>query len=64
MTELPRYQLFIDNQFVEPLSGQYLSTDDPYTGKAWAQVASGDASDVERAVYSADAAFRAHTWAG
>ena len=27
---------------------QYLPTDDPFTGKAWAQVARGNAADVER----------------
>jgi len=60
--ELPRFPLFLDNQFVEPLSGEYLPTDDPYTGKVWAQVAAGDAADVDRAVQSANAAFKAPSW--
>ena len=30
-----RYQHYIDGANVEPASGEYLPTDNPYTGKTW-----------------------------
>ena len=45
-----------------PASGRYLPTDDPYTGAAWAQVARGDATDVDAAVAAAQRAFEAGAW--
>src|SRR3954469_20415098 len=59
---LPRYQHYIDGANVEPASGQYLPTDNPYTGKTWGEVARGNAADVQRAVAAAQAAFEAGPW--
>ena len=50
---LPRFTHYIDGGRVEPMSGGYLPTDDPYSGRTWANVARGDAEDVKRAVESA-----------
>jgi aminomuconate-semialdehyde/2-hydroxymuconate-6-semialdehyde dehydrogenase len=50
---------FIDNQFVEPASGQYLPDYEPGSGQVHAELAGGDERDVNRAVESAARAFPA-----
>ena len=51
------FNLFINNQWVEPISGQYLESANPATGKALARVASANKDDVDAAVGAARAAF-------
>jgi aminomuconate-semialdehyde/2-hydroxymuconate-6-semialdehyde dehydrogenase len=48
---------FIDNRFVEPASGQFLPDHEPATGQVYAQVADGDARDIETAIAAASRAF-------
>jgi len=52
----------IDGMARDAADGRWLDVFDPATGKAFAQVADGDASDVEAAVAAAQAAFPA--WSG
>jgi acyl-CoA reductase-like NAD-dependent aldehyde dehydrogenase len=59
-----RYEHHIHGAAAPPASGAYLPTEDPFTGKAWAEIARGDASDVEAAVASAARAFADPAWAG
>jgi len=54
---LNNYQLYINGQWVKPDSGQYFDTDNPYTGKVWAQIARGSEADVNSAVDAAKKAF-------
>ncbi|MFK8251846.1 aldehyde dehydrogenase [Ancylobacter terrae] len=63
MTALPRFRMFIDNDFVDPLSAGWFPTDNPATAQPWAEVAAGTAEDVDRAVSAADRAFRRPDWA-
>jgi aldehyde dehydrogenase (NAD+) len=49
--------LFINNQWVQPASGQYLESVNPATGKSLASVAAGNQSDVDVAVAAARQAF-------
>ena len=49
---------FINGEFVEPISGQYLDNVEPATGKPYSQVADSDAHDVDLAVAAAEKAFR------
>ncbi len=51
------FGLFINNQWVKPVSGQYLESINPATGKALAQVASANSTDVDIAVAAARKAF-------
>jgi aldehyde dehydrogenase (NAD+) len=51
------FNLFIHNQWVKPISGQYLESTNPATGKALARVASATRADVDVAVSSARKAF-------
>ena len=48
---------FINGEALEPASGVYIDTDNPYTGEVWGQIARGDAADVDRAVAAAGDAF-------
>ncbi len=51
------FQLFINNRWVEPTSGNYLDSVNPATGKALAQIASANQDDVETAVAAARSAY-------
>ena len=50
-------QLFINNEWVEPASGESFATVNPATGEELVQVALAGAEDVDRAVQAARAAF-------
>lgn len=52
-----RYGLFIDGEFVEPLSGQYFPTLNPANEEVLAEVAYACEADVDRAVRSARRAY-------
>ena len=58
-----QYQMYIDGSFVDASDGRWFETQNPYTGKAWAEVARGTEADVDRAVKAADMAFRTGPWA-
>lgn len=55
-------QLFIGGNWVDARSGETFSTLNPATGEELAQVASGGAEDVDRAVLAARAAFESRAW--
>lgn len=61
-SSLTRFNHFINGQDVQPASGEYFETQNPYSGQAWAEVARGGHDDVERAVRSAHAAFETGEW--
>lgn len=60
LKERQPFGLFINNSWTVPGSGQYLESINPSTGKALAQVASGNSADVDKAVAAARLAFE--TW--
>ena len=51
------YQHYINGDWAAPSSGEYFDTENPYLGEVWAQIARGNAADVDKAVGSAKAAF-------
>ena len=53
-----RYQLFINGKFVAPHSGTYFPSINPATEEKLAEIAEGDAHDVDLAVKSARAAYK------
>jgi (Z)-2-((N-methylformamido)methylene)-5-hydroxybutyrolactone dehydrogenase len=59
---LTRYVHYIDGADVEPDSGAFFPSEDPYSGAAWAKIARGNAVDVERAVGAASRAFESGAW--
>jgi len=54
-----RFAHFIDGDSRQPRAGAWLPVMDPARGESWAEVAAGDARDVEDAVNAARAAFPA-----
>ncbi|MFL6336303.1 MAG: aldehyde dehydrogenase family protein, partial [Pyrinomonadaceae bacterium] len=57
-SETPRkYQLFIDGQWADAESGKTFTTPNPATGATLAEVAEGDAADIDKAVAAARRAF-------
>ncbi|OGA56231.1 MAG: carnitine dehydratase [Betaproteobacteria bacterium RIFCSPLOWO2_12_FULL_62_58] len=59
---LTKYRMYIDGQWVEPASGNYFESDNPYLGKPWALIPRGNAADVDRAVQAARKAFTSGEW--
>ncbi|KAL2523661.1 Aldehyde dehydrogenase family 2 member B4 [Abeliophyllum distichum] len=55
-------KLLINGQFVDSASGKTFPTLDPRTGEVIAQVAEGDAEDINRAVSAARKAFDEGPW--
>ena len=47
---LQKYQMHIGGRWVEPASGDYFKSDNPYTGRPWALIPRGNAGDVDLAV--------------
>lgn len=60
--EAENTQLLINGQFVDSASGKTFPTLDPRTGEVIADVAEGDAEDVNRAVSAARRAFDGGPW--
>jgi phenylacetaldehyde dehydrogenase len=56
------HKLFINNEWVEAESGKSIDVINPATGKVIAQAAAAGASDVDRAVRAARAAFDSGPW--
>ena len=57
-----RYDHYIDGADVAPSSGEFLPTENPYTGQAWAEIARGNRADAEAAVAAAQRAFSSGAW--
>ena len=59
---LPAYGHFIDGNAIDSVSGEYLLTDDPFTGIPWARIARGTREDVGAAVAAARRALLQGPW--
>jgi aldehyde dehydrogenase (NAD+) len=55
-------KLFIDNQFVDAVSGKTFETIDPSTEEVLTTVAEGDKADIDKAVAAARRAFETGPW--
>jgi aldehyde dehydrogenase (NAD+) len=62
LEELPRYGNYIDGRSIAPGGGQYLPTENPFTGRVWALIGRGTPQDVDLAVTAADRALHGGTW--
>ncbi|WP_216895338.1 aldehyde dehydrogenase [Nocardia alni] len=60
---MQRYPMFIDGSDHAPHADAWFPTDNPYLGQPWAEVARGDADDVDLAVRAADRAGTTGPWA-
>jgi len=59
---LQQYRMHIGGEWVEPVSGEWFESYNPYTAKPWALIPKGGAVDVERAVDAAHKAFTTGEW--
>ncbi len=59
---LTRYKMFIGGQWVAAASGEYFPSDNPFTGKPWAEIPRGGAEDAARAVETAHKALTSGEW--
>jgi len=59
-----RYQHYIGGRFVDPSGGEWFETFNPYTGKPWAEIARGNAADMNAAVEAAHEACWGGEWRG
>ena len=57
MTELKKYQMFIDGRWVDSDTKKTFETLNPENNKPWATVPEASANDVDRAVKAAQKAF-------
>jgi aldehyde dehydrogenase (NAD+) len=57
----PRYDLFINGQFVAPKSGKYFDSLNPATEQKLAEIALANAADVDAACHAAQRAYD-HVW--
>src|SRR4051812_1402957 len=57
------FKLFVGGRWVEARSGKTFETLDPGEGSVLAQIAAGDAADVDAAVTAAQQAFEKSGWA-
>ena len=57
------YQHWINGEFTDPASGEWLDTANPYSGEVWARIPRGNAADASRAVTAAEFAMTKGPWA-
>ena len=62
-TGIQTYKCFIDGKWVEPSTGEYLESDDPFTSQVWAKIPRCGKEDVDRAVAAANRALVSGEWA-
>ncbi len=59
---LQKYKMFIGGKWVAAVGGEYFPSDNPFTGKPWASIPRGGATDVARAVEAAHKALTTGEW--
>ncbi|MFW7344074.1 aldehyde dehydrogenase [Pollutimonas sp. H1-120] len=59
---MQRYQMYIDGRYIDGSSGQFFVSENPYTGKPWAEMPRGNQADVEAAVQAAHKAYTQGDW--
>jgi acyl-CoA reductase-like NAD-dependent aldehyde dehydrogenase len=59
---MKKHQMLIGGKWVDPASGTWFESMNPYTAAAWALVPRGAKEDVDRAVAAAKAAFYDSEW--
>ncbi len=56
------YRHYINGNYVDSSSSQWIESVDPYSGEIWARVPAGNTDDVDRAVAAAKRAFENPQW--
>lgn len=60
---MQHYQMYIEGRLVDPVSGKWFDSYNPYTSEPWARIPEGGAADVDAAVSAAHQAFTSGPWA-
>lgn len=60
---MQRFPMIVGGEDRLPSSGEWFTTEDPFQGKPWAEVARGNTDDVDAAVRAAHEAFTVGEWA-
>jgi len=63
MTELTRYQMYINGEWIDAENGATFTSVNPATGQTWAEVPEASEADINRAVEAAHHAFSEGAWA-
>ena len=58
MTELTRYQMYINGEWVDAENGATFTSVNPATGQTWAEVPEASEADINRAVEAAQGKVR------
>jgi acyl-CoA reductase-like NAD-dependent aldehyde dehydrogenase len=62
MTNLKRYQMYINGEWTDAQDGATFTSTNPATGQSWAEVPEATEADVNRAVEAAHRAFKEGPW--
>ncbi len=62
MSELKKHRMLIGGQWLDPASGAWFESVNPFTAAPWALIPRGGKEDVDRAVAAAKAAFYDGEW--
>ena len=62
MTELKKYQMYIDGKYVNAENNKTFESMNPATGESWATIPEASAKDVDLAVKAAHRAFTSGPW--
>jgi len=58
------YKMLIGGEWVDAEGGRTFETENPFTGRAWANIPRASPADVDRAVAAAATAFASPAWSG
>jgi len=60
--KIPKYKLYMNGQWQEPASKEYIESINPFTAKTWCLIPKGNKQDVDNAVSAAHKAFTSGEW--
>jgi (Z)-2-((N-methylformamido)methylene)-5-hydroxybutyrolactone dehydrogenase len=61
---MKKHRMLVDGAWLDPATGEWFESINPYTAQPWALIPRGGIADVDRAVASARKAFYSKAWRG
>ena len=62
MSEMKKHKMLIGGKWVDPTSGEWFESVNPFTAKPWALIPRGNKQDIDQAVAAAKSAFSSDAW--
>ena len=59
---MKKYQMYVGGEWINPSSGEWFESFNPFTGEPWALIARGNAQDADQAIRTAHTAFTEGPW--